>query len=385
VWPSSPFRDLASVVFRGPRRGPRAAPRAARAVGAPRLEQLEGRALPGTALWANPGGGDWDNPSNWWITDDAGLHHGLPGVSDSVMILKTLPDPSPWEVTVSSGPHVVHSLSGGPGVRLVLAGGALSLDDASALDGDLALAGGDLTGAGTVTVHGDFLWSGGTMSGTGHTVLTGSSTLGGGSASVLDGRTIDNLGTATVNAYDGIAFKGDAVWDNHPGSTFVMQDGSFLGNAGPGAGAQFSNSGLFHVGTSADTEKPEPQPWIDLQVINLDVFWLTLPGPARLTINGDFIQGTSGTLRTDLGDGWGGEWHHDPSYGNLGHWPMTINGTATLGGTLQVTLPDNFAPASGSSFLLMGLGARAGEFASLSLPGGISAGYDTNGVTLTAL
>src|SRR5260370_40396008 len=68
----------------GSRRSQSKAPRGKNSCGRrvfPRLllEALEVRALPSTATWINPGGGDWDTPGNWSTAV-------VPGTDDDVII-----------------------------------------------------------------------------------------------------------------------------------------------------------------------------------------------------------------------------------------------------------------------------------------------------------
>src|SRR5262249_52010986 len=83
---------------------------------------------------------------------------------------------------------------------------------------------GDLSGAGNLTVNGQFFWGSGSMSGTGHTILNGTSSIGASTAVTLNGRTIDNSGTATLNTnlFAPLAFSGNAIWNNLAAGTLVL-------------------------------------------------------------------------------------------------------------------------------------------------------------------
>src|SRR5262249_38057701 len=113
---------------------------------------------------------------------------------------------------------------------------------------------GTINGAGALTIDNAWNWSvGGTMAGVGHTILNGTGALSGGFFSKLDGRTVDNFGTASVGAGSGITFTNGAIWNNQPGSLFVMPDSSSLSNFFAGTAA-FNNAGTLRkidpVGTA---------------------------------------------------------------------------------------------------------------------------------------
>ncbi len=82
-----------------------------------------------------------------------------------------------------------------------------------------------------------------------------------------------------------------------------------------------------------------------------------------IAITGNYIQGASGALNIDIGGTGSGQFDR-----------LTVSGTATLNGTLNVNLINGFAPAVGNSFQIMTFGSRSGDFASkngLNLPNGL--------------
>jgi hypothetical protein len=80
--------------------------------------------------------------------------------------------------------------------------------------------------------------------------------------------------------------------------------------------------------------------------------------PANSTVSGNFAQPT-GTMTIELGG-------INPG---TGFDQLTISGTATLGGTLQVNLLDGFMPTPGNSFeFLRATGGVSGTFATAILP-----------------
>jgi hypothetical protein len=211
-----------------------------------RIEVLEGRALPSTVTWINPGGGDWDTAANW-LDGTTGTNH-VPGPAEDAVI-----DTPGITVTHSSffSSDSVHSLTSA--ATLAVSNGTLSIAADSEVD-SLNLSGGTLTGAGTLTIDNAFTWAGGTMSGTGHTVLNGSATVGGiFSGPLLDTRTLDNAGSATVPDGQTLSFAHDAVWNNEAGATLTLRGNSSL-NPFFGQSGRLSNDGLLlHSGADNST------------------------------------------------------------------------------------------------------------------------------------
>jgi hypothetical protein len=130
----------------------------------------------------------------------------------------------------------------------------------------LTLASGTLQGPGTVTVSGPLSWTGGTMSGPGLTVARGGILIdftGVFGPPTLDGRTLDNVKTATwVNGPIQIGDGG--VFDNLAGATFLVESGQLINTFGviPGAFdnegtvrqlANTGSSGLFSVFNNSGT------------------------------------------------------------------------------------------------------------------------------------
>jgi len=103
---------------------------------------------------------------------------------------------------------------------------------------------------------------------------------------------------------------------------------------------------------------------------------IVTPGdaPGMLTIQGNYTQTSAGALDINLaGTG---------AYGQL-----TISGTATLTGALNVTLTSGFTPAAGAWFTILTFAARSGDFStetglSLSKNKFFVPCYGSNGLTL---
>ena len=80
--------------------------------------------------------------------------------------------------------------------------------------------------------------------------------------------------------------------------------------------------------------------------------------PGTITVNGDYTQEASGTLSIELGGTIPGSEHDQ----------LVVSGAVTLGGTLNVTLINEFSPKLGDSFTIMTYGSISGSFSSASLP-----------------
>src|SRR5262249_11163330 len=85
---------------------------------------------------------------------------------------------------------------------------------------------------------------GGTMIGTGSTVANGTLDIGGIEDLSLDGRRLDNAGTATLTNPRGLSLLDGAIISNLPGATFALQTSSTIAGSGP---STFENAGLVLV------------------------------------------------------------------------------------------------------------------------------------------
>jgi hypothetical protein len=195
------------------------------------------------------------------------------------------------------------------------------------LSGTLALAAG--TNSATVAVS-----SGATLNFTGSYTLTSTSGISGSGSVVFSG------GTTTIGGTLGAS------------SGVTVQSGAAITGAAT-INANVTNSGTIHVGGG--------------------------PGVAgRLTINGNFTQTSTGVLNVELG-GLNAGTDSDQ---------LVISGTASLGGTLNVSLLNGFVPASGNSFSVLTFASSTGTFATvtgLSQDGStLTPQYNSTNLTLTA-
>ena len=94
-----------------------------------------------------------------------------------------------------------------------------------------------------------------------------------------------------------------------------------------------------------------------------------------LTINGNYTQTGNGNLTIKIGG---------PSAGS-DYDQLVVNGTATLDGTLTVTLVNGFIPTSGHPFTVLTFESFDGAFATLAGDGGLfTPNYNPNDLTLIA-
>jgi T5SS/PEP-CTERM-associated repeat protein len=92
-------------------------------------------------------------------------------------------------------------------------------------------------------------------------------------------------------------------------------------------------------------------------LINNGIVMPSGPGgtPGTLTVNGNYEQGSSGVLDTEIGG-------PQPSQADQ----LKVNGSAKLDGTLDITSLNNFHPSSGNSYELQSAtGGVSGEFSNI--------------------
>ena len=304
---------------------------------------------------------------------------------------------------------------------------------------------GTLTGPGDATIDGSFIFTGGNLSGTGNTFLEGNSTLSGGT---LTDRTVNNDGTATF-LNGGITVSGNGIWNNDAGGTTILQAGASLGNFFTGPNAAFNNAGLLEttgggtetigiplINTDTGTVQIQARTTLSLgffpgpfqtsgtviiaangtfqvgnytqtagsttvdgtlslsggavsvnggvlngagtingNVVNAAV---VTPGdsPGILRINGNYTQTADGTLNIEIGGLTAGS-----QYDRL-----VVSGTATLAGTLNVIILNNFQPNPGDSFQVLTFASHTGDFTYTGLDLGngksLSPVFNSNGKEL---
>ncbi len=295
-------------------------------------------------------------------------------------------------LTVSSGTVNFNAGSGAPSqAALSISGGTLNFSSGTGVAASaLTQTAGTLGGSDGVTVTGLLSWSGGTMAGPGATLAQGGMALSGGGDEYLDGRTLDNYGSAAwAGANNFIHLSNGAAWDNEPGSVLDSQaDGQELVSGG-GAAVSFSNQGTFKKSAgSGSTLVSVPCNNSGSIVVNSGTLALTSPPAnagtivvqvgATLSISGSYTQGSSGALTVQMGGTATGQ------YGTI-----AVSGAATLAGTLNATLVNGYSPQAGDSIPILTYGSHTGQFATVNvsnLPAGIgmTVVYNASNVTLVA-
>jgi hypothetical protein len=281
--------------------------------------------------------------------------------------------------------------------NLSVTGGFMILADQSSLIvANLTLAGGTITGTGEVDVTTTTTWTSGTLAGNGVVYLQGTAHLSGGALSVLDQRTVNNIGNTTISD-DGITFAESAVFNNQYGYNLTFANGGSIGLA-DSSGAVLNNLGSLSI-TDASTIGCDVTSngtvairagqsleiggtWIQYDglitvdgtltvdntlnmqhlvqgngIINGNVINAgeLAPGgnsPGRLTINGDYTQLPGGKLDIQL---------NGPSQGDQ-YAQLVINGNATLAGALNILRQPDYVPAPGIAFQVMTFHSHRGDF-----------------------
>jgi fibronectin-binding autotransporter adhesin len=301
---------------------------------------------------------------------------------------------------------------------------------------NLELDSGTLNGAGAVTVTTAMTWTGGTQSGTGSTTLgsAGTLTLSGTGTRTLDGRALNLAGTTTWTDGGTLSLANSATLSNQSTGTFTTQDdndksvtgsGSFTsagtltktgaGTTSVASGVSFSTGGTSaivnvqtgtlsvsatYTQTSGGTTNLSSGAaltsagGVSIQsgsalagagTINGDVTnagQLSIGDSTTtgiLTVNGNFTQTSGGTLTVKVGG-------FTTAGTDFDQLVLTAGHTATLAGTLNVTLVNGYTPTTGDSVMVITFDSATGTFATLSGDGSLfTANYDATDVTLVAI
>jgi hypothetical protein len=267
---------------------------------------------------------------------------------------------------------------------------------------------------GTLTIQQSFDWDGGNLGGTGSIAIANGATMTFEPTGTLVHRssTINNSGVASVQ---GNYYQSDnAVFNNLAGGTFDIQSdvgvglfafesgsrtitnaGTFKKSAGTGTSsvqATFTNTGTVQAlsGTLSFTDAYTQNS--GSTVLNggalatnstIDLEGGTLSGngtvtggvtnnatvspgfsPGAITITGSYTQNAGGTLDEELGGLTPGTQFDQ----------LSVNGAATLGGTLTLSLVNGYEPSVGDSLAIINAGSTSGAFATVNQPSGLSGG-----------
>ena len=266
----------------------------------------------------------------------------------------------------------------------------------AATTGSLDIQSGELGGTAAFSIgSGASLWQGGTISGTSAFTIGAAATLAITNTPALDGRTITNNGAITLSG---------ASIVNGTTSGAIVNNGTFTrsGSGNSTLDPAFTNSNFAELqsGTTtfaggytqlAGTTKLNGGDLSSPLTIDIDAGTLdgngtitgnvvnagtVAPGlsPGTITINGNYTQASSGTLAAQLA-------------GTGSYDQLIVSGTATLDGTLDVTLL-SFTPPAGAIFDVLQYATRSGAFATINLPsytgGHLESSYLPTAVALTA-
>ncbi|NCR71712.1 MAG: hypothetical protein GPI93_11170 [Microcystis aeruginosa LG13-12] len=298
--------------------------------------------------------------------------------------------------------------------NLNITSGTITITGATVSDlNSLAVSGGSLTVNENINKSNNVTLSSGTF-GSGKTTLKGTTNISGTNAKSVDTRTIENQGTVTwtngdIYLYNGANWNNTAtgVFDIQGNNGFIYWSGNQpkLNNAGTlkktaGTGTttistQLNNTGTVQVqtgtlnltGGGSSSGNWNLSNGATLQLANNytlqggvvtgngtvigNVANLTQINPGdgvgQLNITGNYNQNSSATLNIELG-------------GNTNYDKLNITGNATLGGTLNISLVNGFAPVLGERYTIFNYGGTlTGGFSNIN---GLNLG---NGLLLQSL
>ncbi len=269
----------------------------------PVIEGLEERLVLSTILWDStnsPAGGSWDTGTNW-------VGGNVPGATDDAVVNLT----SPGTVTLgSSVSATLNSLTTNANTSLTMnTFSLLSLAATSSIGGGLTQAGGTVTGAGTLTVSGLMTWTGGYETGSGITNADGGMTIGGSDNiydnECLDGRTLNNLGAATLTrktSYPSPLLLSDgATFVNEAGASFSFIADTSIDSAGgtPSGGTFINNGTLAKTGGAGTSVLDRDIKLNNTGVIEVDSGTLSLEGGGTISGSSAFAVNSGADLDFD--------------------------------------------------------------------------------------
>ena len=214
------------------------------------LQALENRLTPAVRTWTGLGADDlWSNAANWDTGVPAdGDDVRIPATAESAEVLFDFSVPGEG-VTLnnltSDGTNAVGEPFRITNDTLTLSGpGPFAFGDA------LTMQGGIIAGSSDLTVSGLLTWNSGAMSGTGTTFADGGIALNAIFFPTLQGRRLDNNGTATWTGGSTFIFSGGGTFNNN--GTFDAQTDSVMAANGGGSPV-FNNAGTFRKSAGLGT------------------------------------------------------------------------------------------------------------------------------------
>ncbi len=306
-------------------------------------------------------------------------------------------------------------VAGESGTILHLLGGALNVmsEMDMGVDTRLEQMGGTLGGAGTLSVGGIYQWSGGTQSGSGVTLIEGDADIhfSGPGLKNLSERTLEMTGTALVVGTGNVVLSNGAAIDNS-GLLDLQSDAGFTYANDGSAAVRISNlaTGILRKssGTGVSEFGGSTLPFANAGIVDLQsgtvhfaagftqtAGTLTLAGgtassggplllqggeltgsgsitgnvvnsagtirpggssaAGTLTVTGNYNQESGGTLAVDLGGTTAGSFD-----------ALTVTGSATLSGTLDVAIIGAYTPGAGQQFRVVSSSNNPGAFTALT-------------------
>lgn len=345
-------------------------------------------AMAATCTWTGASNTDWATPGNWNTCGG-----GVPGVLDSATVGWANNQP-----TLAANTTIANLTINSSSTLTINSGATLSVSGAAVLNGTIG-------GNGNLTINGNMNWSGGTMSGSGVTTIApGGTLLISGSWHDLDGRTLNQGGTATWTGTGTIDLSNGALINNQAGASLEAQDNGRMYFGGSGATPAFNNAGLFRKAIASGTTRFSNVPLnntgtvkiesgelqfnnfvqtagdtvlnggnlacfnpiniqggilagtgtVDADIVNAGHI---VPGgsasPGNIVVTGDYIQTAAGSLDLDIG-GLTAVTQYDR---------LDIEGEATINGRLNVALINGYIPTvRGTSFRVMNYDSHTGAF-----------------------
>ena len=237
-------------------------------------------------------------------------------------------------------------------------------------------------GGGTITVSGITNFSGGTLTGGTWQAVGNNSVLQLKNADIatnaanllIDGAGAQILDGGTTSALAGLT-------TNTSGAILTLKNGAAVTSPGPfsnqgsltvGAGSRFTvnNNGIYTSGGNTIIDGTLAAGAVTLNgsltgagviAANFVNDGTVTPGdsPGTLTVNGNYQQGSGGVLNVEIGGTTAGTQYDQ----------LNVSGTATLAGTLNVTLINGFGPGGTEKFAALTAGGGiSGSFNPINLP-----------------
>lgn len=268
---------------------------------------------------------------------------------------------------------------------------------------------GFLQGDGPIRVDGVFDWKRGAITGSDTLKIYGTLLTTAGGTRQLIGKAIVNHNE--ILTQETIRVSQGGYIENRPGALFeLLVDDNIIIETG---GGSFVNFGTLRksggIGTSEIRTSFANYGLIDIQTATLRFSTSLTTGPAseirgsgilrvsgisftsnglvnpgsspgRLTVTGNYAQSASGNLNIEIGGLTAG----------VESDQLQVSGSATLNGTLNVSLVNGYLPVQGQVFEIVTCASRSGQFSTVNLPqlNGqpvFSITYQSNKVLLTAL